>query len=121
MRSIVLTLCLIMIGGTALAQFPPEIQKAQQLLSSKDYAGAIVLLEGFTAKNPQRPYPWSMLASAYDQNGDLDKASTTYQKLLEFPALKPQGLYGLASIHARRNRTAQAFAELERAVGGNLP
>lgn len=113
MRSAFFCLCLI-VAIPALAQLPPEVQKAQQLISSKQYAEAIVILEEFTAKNPQRPYPWSLLASAYDQNGDLEKAASSYEKLLGFSALRAQGLYGLASIHARRQQVDQAFVELER-------
>lgn len=95
------------------AQMPPEVQKAQQLIGSKQYEQAIAILEDFTVKNPQRPYPWSVLADAYDRNGDLDKALATYQKLAEFKPMRGQALYGIASIQARRHENAQAFTALE--------
>ncbi|HWW61018.1 MAG TPA: FG-GAP-like repeat-containing protein [Thermoanaerobaculia bacterium] len=112
MRTLVLTLCLT-IASTAVAQLPAEIQKGQALVAAKDYAGAIAILEPFTAAHPQRPYPWSLLASAYDQNGDLDKALATYERLLQIPAMRAQGLQGVASIHARRKEADEAFAALE--------
>lgn len=112
MRTIVITLCLA-VASAAFAQLPAEVQKAQALVAAKDYAGAIAVLEPFTARYPQRPFPWSVLAGAYDQNGDLDKALATYEKLLQFGATRAQGLHGVASIHARRKEVNEAFAALE--------
>ena len=113
-------LIIMMIAGT-LAQSgpPPEVQRAQSLIQAKDYDGAIKILEPYLQQNPNRLGSWNIIAGAYLQRGDYDKAIDAYQKVLQAPQLRPQVLYNLAVIHALKGNTEEAFKYLQlvRATG----
>ena len=92
---------------------PEEVQKAQAMLQTKDYDGAIKILEDFTQRNPNRMGALNLLASAYQQKGELERALQAFQKVAQFPPLRPQAWYGIATIHALKNDGDGAFKYLQ--------
>jgi hypothetical protein len=118
MRSFIGILSLLVLiarGAAAQGPQPPEeVRKAQALIAAKDFAGAIAILEDFTAKNPQRVGALRILAGAYEQNGDQAKALAAYSKLAEQPQFRPQALFSIGVIHAQRKQTDEALAVFQR-------
>jgi FG-GAP-like repeat/Tetratricopeptide repeat len=111
-------LILLLLLGVAVAidgqGLPEEMQKAQALIQANDHKGAIPILEDFTKKFPQRLGALNMLAGAYRQTGDLDKALAAYRTLEQARPFQAQAFYGIAAIHAARKERAQAFTYLEK-------
>lgn len=95
------------------AGIPEEVQKAQALIQSKDYDGAIKLLEDFTQKNPNRLGAWNTLANTYLQKGEMDKALQAFEKAAQAPPLQPAAWYNIASIYAVRKDKETAFKYLQ--------
>jgi len=119
MRSILaaLVLLLTVVASAAFGQgpvLPEEVRVAQALIASKDFTGAIKILEDFTTKNPQRLGALNMLAGAYEQNGDREKAIETYTKLMQQPPFRAQALFSIGVIEAQAKETDQALATFHR-------
>jgi Tetratricopeptide repeat/FG-GAP repeat len=92
---------------------PEEVRKAQTLIQSKDYDGAINLLEPFLKTNPGRMGAWNLLGTAFRGKGDFDKALEAYGKLLSSPQFRSTGLYNSACIQALKQNKEEAFKLLK--------
>ncbi len=93
---------------------PEEVQKAQVLIAAKDFKGAIAILEPFIEKNPQRMGARNLLAGAYEQNGDTDKALEAYGKLTGHRQFGSQAIFSIGVIHAQRKEPTEALAAFQR-------
>lgn len=93
---------------------PEEIRKAQALFQSKDYDGAIKILEDFFQRNPSATTGWLLLGNAYRQKGDLDKALEANTKATQTRATLLQALFNSAGIYALKNNKDEAFKLLVR-------
>jgi hypothetical protein len=103
-------------GGSLTPQggMPEEMQKAQSLIGAKDFDGAIQILEEFTRKNPNRLGAWNMLAGAYLEKGELDKAFHAYEIAAQAPPLQPAAYFNIAGIYAIKKDKENAFKYLHR-------
>jgi hypothetical protein len=111
--SAALVLLLTVITAGAIAQapsLPEEVRVAQALIAAKDFAGAIEILEDFTTKNPQRLGALNMLAGAFEQNGDRQKAIEVYTKLSQQPSFRAQALFSIGVLQAQGKEADQALA-----------
>lgn len=92
---------------------PEEVRNAQVLIAAKDFPAAIAILEPFTEKNPQRMGALNLLAGAYEQNGDAEKALAAYGKLTGHRQFGAQAIFSIGVIHAQRNEPAEALAAFQ--------
>ena len=88
---------------------PVELRQAQSLLQSKDFDGAIKILEDFTRSNPSHAFAWMMMGRAYHLKGDVDKALAAHLKAAEFPQNRPTALYNAACAYALKGNKEEAF------------
>ncbi len=93
---------------------PAEVSAAQAALRSGDADGAIRTLETYFRKNPSAVVGRLLLARAYDQKGDLDRALAGYLAIDRPRPSRIQALFGAAGVEARRGRADQAFELLAR-------
>src|SRR5581483_6845847 len=111
--SALLLCCYFVVNIAAQIGIPEEVQKAQTLIQAKDYDGAIKILEDFTQKNPNRMGALSVLGTAYQGKGEYDKAIATFEKVRQFPPLRPSAIYHIATIYVLENNKESAFKYLQ--------
>src|SRR5215510_6761695 len=92
---------------------PEEVTKAQALIQSQDYDGAIKTLEEYFRRNPTATTGLLLLVNAYRQKGELDKALAANLKAIQTRALRPQGLFNAAGLHALKGDHDEAFKLLQ--------
>src|SRR5262249_4820283 len=93
---------------------PEEGTKTQALIQSQEYDGAIKTLEDYFLRNPKATTGLLLLVNAYRQKGELDKALTANLKVIQTRALRPQGLFNAAGLHALKGDQDEAFKMLQR-------
>lgn len=93
---------------------PPEITAANEKIAAKDFDGAIVILEDYTKKNPQRGGAVQLLARTYVQKGDIESALRTYERLMAWPGQRGSALVEIAALHHAAKDEAKTFATLKR-------
>src|SRR5262245_48789082 len=86
--------------STAQGGAPEEIRRAQSLVQTQDYDGAIKILEDYFQRNPSANIGWLLLGSAYRQKGDLEKALGATLKATQSRPTRAQALYNAACIYA---------------------
>lgn len=90
-------------------------QKAQTLMNSGDYEGAVSRLEAAHDLQPEEPTTTYNLAIAYQMKGDHDKAIATFQQVLDKPGInKAEVLKALGiSYEAKADKLAEEAKTLE--------
>jgi hypothetical protein len=93
------------------------IGEAQAKLQAGDAAGAAKILEGVVAREPKNARAWRLLGYAQLKSKQLDRARTSYEKLLELAPDTPQAFYNLGVIAALSGDKDAAFTWLGKAKG----
>lgn len=115
------TLLMIVAGAAAAgaaAQPPapvPGLPEANARIQSKDFEGAVRILDAVVAREPQNVRAWTLLGSAHHQNKQYDSAIAAYQKLL---AIRPNAatvLYNMGCAYALKKDADRAFEWLNKA------
>ena len=98
-------------------QTPPEptLAAANARLQAQDPAGAAVMLETITAREPANARAWRLLGVAYQRGKRLDDAFAAYRKALDLEPDAPQVLYNLGTAYAVKGDANAAFDWLGRA------
>ncbi len=101
----------------------PDFAKASTLLGSGDVKGALELIDGVLARDPDEPWGWYLRGSAYYQMGRYDMALQGH--MLSLVQAQPRGRlraaasYNIACIHALEGRNEASLQWLHRArLGG---
>jgi tetratricopeptide (TPR) repeat protein len=112
---VVFVLAALLIGSLYLfAQpAPPEVTQAHQLFQTRDYDGAIKLLEAFIQRNPTTTFGWTLLGNAYRQKGNLDKALEMHLKAASFRPSRWPDTFNAAVIYALKSDKDKAFEMLQ--------
>ncbi len=104
-------------NGTNLADLDPY-KAARLLLSMGEIKEAILTLErtleDFSAK--QQPYAYSLLARAYADQGDWNKARQWCEKAIEINTLLPETYALLAMIEEEEENFSQAILNLKKVI-----
>lgn len=93
----------------------PTLGAARAKLLAKDPAGAIVLLEAITAREPGNAPAWRLLGVAAQQAGQIDRAIAAYTESLEVEPDNPTAFYNLGTAWALKGNANRAFEWLGRA------
>lgn len=97
----------------AAADGEPSAQRAIDLLfRQQDPAAAEQVLVELVRREPGDARSHRLLATARMQQDDLDGALAAWQEALALEPDSPPGLYGLATVHARRGDADRAFGLL---------
>jgi hypothetical protein len=88
---------------------PAAVAAAQRQLAAGHADSAVVTLEAFYRGSPNAQVGRLLLANAYRQNGDLDRALSAFEAVTQPRPARVQALFGMASIHAVRNAPDDAF------------
>ncbi len=92
------------------------VQKAMHLKAEGDPLGAIPILEQALAESPGDVYARSILAHAYQQMGELERAMTHLQFAVETEP-NNEGLWlSIAGLHLRQRDFKEAQSALEKAL-----
>ncbi|NOT07298.1 MAG: tetratricopeptide repeat protein [Gemmatimonadales bacterium] len=113
-------LCLAVAPGAAQGGpggAPEEVTKAQTLFQSRDFDGAIKLLEDYFLKNPAAVSGRLLLANAYRDKGDLDKALAAYLAIAQPRPMRLQAQFNAAGVYALQKNTDEALKLLEQVKG----
>lgn len=118
-----LVLCLGLLAGPAVAagggggSSTPritEITQAQAAIDSKDYRGALPLLQAAVAKQPDSADAWNLMGYAHRKLGMKEKAFEYYQKALAIDKDHRGALEYLGELYLESGRTQEAKAMLKR-------
>jgi FG-GAP repeat len=88
----------------AQASAPPEVTAAQQALAAGRADSAIVILEAFFVRNPEVSTGKLVLAAAYRQRGESDRALRTLLGITQPRPLRLQARFNAAAIYAARGQ-----------------
>ena len=115
-------LCCILLAmpGQAQQQTEPSLGSAFTLLQSNDAAGAAVMLETITARQPSEVRAWRMLGSARMRLKQYDPAIAALQHVLELKANDPAALYNLGCAYAEKGDADHAFAWLNQSKTAHM-
>lgn len=113
------TLCLALsLAATAVVGQeapPPSVDRAIGLIQSGDLPGALDMLTGITAAEPDNYRAWTVFGFALRQAGESERAIEAFERAIQSTDDQPQALYSLAMLYAGDDRVEEAFDLLERA------
>ncbi len=92
------------------------VQKAINLQAEGKGKEAIPILEASLAEVPGDVFSRSVLAGAYREQGELDRAITNYQICTSYDSNNSNLRLGIAAIHVARNEFEKAEQEIEAAL-----
>lgn len=93
-----------------------SLRSARALLTDKDYAGAIAILDKLVAERPREPQARFLKGIALSDSGKVDDAIATFRSIVnEYPEL-PEPHNNLAVLYASKGEYELARNELETAV-----
>ncbi|MCG8449836.1 MAG: tetratricopeptide repeat protein [Pirellulales bacterium] len=93
-----------------------SVQKAIQLRAQGEIGTAISMLERALAESPGDVFARSILAGAYHQAGEIERALTHYQIAIENESNNPNLLLSLASVLLKQGKPREAEARIEQAL-----
>jgi hypothetical protein len=91
---------------------PPEVAAAQQAMAAGRPDSVIVILEGFFTRNPQTSTGKLLLAAAYRQRGQPDRALQALLSVTQPRPLRLQARFNAAAIYAARGQSDSALVLL---------
>ena len=114
-RLLLLLLALVWAGSFATSQTESTLPAGIARLQANDNASAVRILEVVTQREPQNGHAWRVLALAYQNLKDLDRAVAAYQRALDVDPATPSPLFNLGVVYAAKGDKEQAFYWLARA------
>ncbi len=104
----------VALSGPALAQSDTTISapRAFALIQGGKYAEAAQMLEAVTAREPQNPRAWSLLATARYQLKDYAGSLAADARAAAFEPTRPAALYNSGLMHALMGNPDSAFVYL---------
>ncbi|HEY1911226.1 MAG TPA: FG-GAP-like repeat-containing protein [Vicinamibacterales bacterium] len=93
----------------------PTLAAAAARLQAQDPAGAAVLLEGLTEREPGNLSAWRMLGMAQLRSKRLNAALAAFQKVLAIDPAASAALYNIGVVYALKHNTDLAFDWLGKA------
>jgi tetratricopeptide (TPR) repeat protein len=103
-------------GELVLDEYRDQLDQAEQLLSARDYAAAIEVLEALLAAKPEHGQALIALGDARLLARDATRALTAFERALELRAGDPAALVGHGLALAALGRPEAAITSLGRAV-----
>lgn len=88
---------------------PPEVTAAQQAMAAGHADSVIVMLEGFFVRNPQVSTGKLLLAAAYRQRGQPERAVQVLLSVTQPRPLRLQARFNAAAIYAARGQADSAL------------
>lgn len=88
---------------------PPEVTAAQQAMAAGHADSVIVILEGFFVRNPQVATGKLLLAAAYRQRGQPERALQALLSVTQPRPLRLQARFNAAAIYAARGQADSAL------------
>ncbi len=114
-RRLLLVLALAWAGTNATSQTESTLPAGIARLQANDNAGAAKILEVVTQREPQNGHAWRVLALAYQNLKDFDRAVAAYHRALDVDPAMPSPLFNLGVVYAAKGDADQAFLWLGKA------
>jgi tetratricopeptide (TPR) repeat protein len=95
------------------------IGKGQVLFAMNKYEEAIKAFDRATSLDPKRPDVWAMKSGALAKTARFDDAIVAANKGLELSPNNPIGIYNRACVYCLKGDTANALADLKKAISMN--
>jgi hypothetical protein len=102
-------------GGVSPQAPDPALAAAAARLQAQDPAGAAVLLEGVTRREPGNLSAWRMLGVARLRSKSLDAALAAFQRVLAIDPSASTAIYNIGVVYALKHNTDAAFEWLGKA------
>lgn len=84
-------------------------------IKANRYQEAIVALEFLVAKSPEVVNYWAQLATAYQKTDDLNKAESTFKKLIQLEPDKKEHYLNLGIVYKDKNQLSAARTQYQKA------
>jgi hypothetical protein len=94
---------------------PPGLPAGMARLNAGDAAGAAVILQGVTEREPKNARAWRALGTALLRTKEFDKSEAAFRKALELEPSSPAPLYNLGVLAAARGDKDGAFDWMRKA------
>ncbi|MEZ4415931.1 MAG: tetratricopeptide repeat protein [Gemmatimonadota bacterium] len=118
LRRCVLLLPSLIFASSAVAAQAPPMQQAVQRLQNQDYAGAVEILQGLTAEQPQNARAWLLLGQAHLGAGAYESARAALAEAEKTPATHWQAYYFTGLSYAAEGDLDHAFERLQHVKEG---
>ncbi|HEX6975676.1 MAG TPA: FG-GAP-like repeat-containing protein [Vicinamibacterales bacterium] len=115
LRALVLVAAAFASAVSAQSSSQQALAEANGKMQSRDFAGAVTLLERVTAAEPSNVRAWRMFGVALQQNNELDRAIDAYKKALALQPDMPVVLFNIGTAYARKKDADRAFEYLAKA------
>ncbi len=93
----------------------PTLAAAVARMQTSDFAGAAVILDAVTKREPKNGRAWRNYGGVLKNLKKYDEAEAAYKTSLEIDPESPVGAYNLAGVYALKSDVAHAFEFLEKA------
>lgn len=96
-------------------QSQPIMDQAAKKYEAGDFVGAIALYKQALSMTPNNAHAWTIIAAAYQQNGDYALALQAYQKALEIdPKAEAEDWYFIGLLDENAGSGARALQDYQR-------